>query len=159
MMPAKPKKNAQRHRVGALPTIFILVGIFLLVAVVFLLKNETEPPAELSGQTPEMQLDWYLENQQPVFIFFHSTTCQTCIDMMDIVAQVYPEFDGQVGLVDVNVYEPRNERLLQRARISNIPTQVFVNQKGEGKTLIGAMQPDELRVELRALAGGASNGD
>ena len=158
-MPAKPRKNAQRRQPGVLPTILILAGVFILVAVVFLLKTKPEPTPDLSAQTPESQLDWYLENKQPVFLFFHSTTCQTCIDMMGIVAQVYPEFEGQVGLVDVNVYESQNDSLLQRARISNIPTQVFVNAEGEGKTLIGALQPDELRAELRALAGGASNGD
>jgi hypothetical protein len=79
--------------------------------------------------------------------------------MMGVVDQIYPEFKDQVGLVDVNVYQTWNENLLSRARITNIPTQVFINEKGEGKTLIGGMQPDELRAELHTLAEGQTRGD
>lgn len=155
------KKHSKSHSVqsGLLPKILILVGIVIMVAVVFLLKNKPEPAPEVTAKAPEAQLDWYLENKQPVFVFFHSTTCQTCIDMMAVVDQVYPEFKGQVGIVDVDVYAAWNQDLLRRAQITNIPTQVFVDGQGMGKTMIGGMQPDELRVQLQALAEGGNSGD
>jgi len=158
-MPAKNSSKSKSKPTGLLPKILIIAGIVILVVVVFLLKNQpakTEVPVD---KLPETQLDWYLANHQPVFVFFHSTTCQTCIDMMGVVDQIYPEFKDQVGLVDVNVYQTWNENLLSRARITNIPTQVFINEKGEGKTLIGGMQPDELRAELHTLAEGQTRGD
>jgi thioredoxin-like negative regulator of GroEL len=113
----------------------------------------------LTTKAPEAQLNWYLENEQPVFVFFHSTTCQTCIDMMAVVDQVYPEFKDQVGLVNVDVYASWNEDLLRQARITNIPTHVFINSKGEGTTMIGGMPPEELRAQLQALAAGGNSGD
>lgn len=141
------------------PKIMMVVGLVLLATFLLLLKNKPEPAPDLSGKTPETQLNWYLEHHKPVFVFFHSTTCKTCTDMMAVVDQVYPEFAGQVGYVDVNVYQSWNEALLVQARISNIPTQVFINGNGEEKTMIGGMQPEELRAELQALAGGQPDGD
>lgn len=156
-----PKKHSTSHsgQTNFLPTILILAGIIIVVTVVFLLKNEPETKPDLTTKAPEAQLDWYLENEQPVFVFFHSTTCKTCTDMMVIVDQVYPEFKDQVGLVDVDVYASWNEDLLRQARITNIPTQVFINGKGEGKTMIGGMPPEELRAQLQALAAGGNSGD
>lgn len=156
-----PKHNFKSHsgKTNFLPTILILAGIIIVVTVVFLLKNEPEPKPNLTAQSPETQLDWYLENEKPVFVFFHSTTCKTCTDMMVIVDQVYPEFKDQVGLVDVDVYAAWNEDLLRQARITNIPTQVFINGNGEMKTMIGGMPSEELRVQLQALAEGGNHGD
>jgi thiol-disulfide isomerase/thioredoxin len=155
---AKTTKRKAKQ-IGQLPKILILVGIMILVAVVFLLKNKPEDAPDLTAKAPETQLNWYLENKQPVFVFYHSTTCQTCVDMMAVVAQVYPEFKDQVGLVDVDVYQPWNQELLRYARVTNIPTQVFINEKGESQTMIGGLQPAELRAQLQVLAGGQINGD
>ena len=51
------------------------------------------------------------------------------------------------------------EDLLRRARGVISPTHVFIDGKGEGKTMIGGMQPEELRAQLQALAVGGNNGD
>lgn len=155
------KNDARSHlgKTGFLPTILILAGIFIIVTVVFLLKNKPESKLDLTAKAPEDQMNWYLENEQPVFVFFHSTTCKTCTDMMSIVDQVYPEFKDQVGLIDVDVYDSFNENLIRSAGITNIPTQVFIDGEGEGKTMIGGMQPEELRAQLQALAAGANRGD
>ena len=59
----------------------------------------------------------------------------------------------------MDVYASWNEDLLSRAQITNIPTQVFINGKGEGKTMIGGMQPEELRAQLQAMAEGGNSGD
>jgi thiol-disulfide isomerase/thioredoxin len=159
IMTAKRKIKSTSKLTGSLPTLLILAGVVLLVTVVFLLKT---PPAKNqipADALPEAQLDWYLEHNQPVFVFYHSTTCKTCTDMMAVVDQVYPEFKDRVGLVDVDVYQVGNENLLRRARITNIPTQVFINEKGQGMTQIGGMQPENLRTALQALAGGLADGN
>jgi thiol-disulfide isomerase/thioredoxin len=147
-----PKSHPKQP--GILPKILILVGIALLIIVVFLIKNQPAQTEILTGKPPETQYDWYLENHQPVFVFFHSTTCKTCTEMMAEVDQVYPEFKDRVGMVDVDVYLSWNKDLLSRARITSIPTQVFINAKGESKMMIGGMHPDELRAQLQILAGG-----
>ena len=158
-MTVKKSSRSKSKPAGLLPKILIIAGIVILIAVVFLLKNQPAKTEVPLNKLPETQLNWYLENHQPVFVFFHSTTCQTCIDMMGVVDQIYPEFKDQVGLVDVNVYQTWNENLLRSNRITNIPTQVFINEKGGRKTVIGGMQADELGAELQILARGQTSGN
>ena len=165
----------------------LVSGVVLLVAVVLILKDRTAGPPSAAGsnaeatvvlpqatvefartegqigataqpnELPEAQLERLLAAGQPVLAFYHSTNCAKCIQMMEVVAQVHPEFDGSVGLVDVNVYDKRNTNLLQRARIRAIPTQVFFDETGQEKVVMGVMTPEELREQLQALAGACSD--
>lgn len=143
----KPKNN------GNLPKIFIFVGFIVLVAGILLFKNQPKEPKTqiVSNETPEQQLDRYLESGELVFAFIHSTNCQSCIDMMQTVDIVYPEYKDQIALVDVDVYDPINQKLLQRAGVSYIPTQIFIDPTGEGKVMVGAMSPDDLRSAMNEL--------
>jgi len=112
------------------------------------------PEAQGSDELPEAQLERLVIAGKPALAFFHSNNCVQCIKMMDVVDQVYPEFEGSVALVDVNVYDKRNAALLQRARISAIPTQIFFDRSGQSMVIMGAMTQDEFREQMRALAGG-----
>lgn len=148
-MPKLKKSNINRN----LPKIFILVGFIVLVAGILLFKNQTEEQKVQvdSNETAEQQLDRLMESGEVVFAFIHSNNCQTCIDMMQTVDTVYPEYKDKVALVDVDVYDPINQKLLQRAGVSYIPTQIFIDPNGEGKVQVGAMSPDELRSALNEL--------
>lgn len=141
----KPKKNEQ------LPKILILAGIVIIALAIFLIKNQSDKNLVTVNESPEAQFDKYLQEEKPVFIFFHSNNCESCIKMMAIVDQVYPDYENKVGLVDVNVYDPINELFLQRAGINTIPTQVFVNSSGDGKVTIGVMTADQLAQQLDLL--------
>jgi len=112
------------------------------------------PTAAALSSSPEAQLGRLLAAGKPTLAFFHSNNCKQCIKMMEVVAQVYPEFEGAVALVDVDVYDQANAKLLQVARIRAIPTQIFYNSSGEGQVVLGAMEPEELRAYMRSLAGG-----
>jgi thiol:disulfide interchange protein len=111
----------------------------------------------LPDELPEAQLQRLLTAGQPTLAFFHSNNCIQCTKMMAVVAQVYPEFDDSVALVDVNVYDESNSSLLQRANIRAIPTQIFFDETGRRTVVLGAMTPDEFRDQLRALAGAAGD--
>ena len=84
--------------------------------------------------------------------FFHSNTCAQCVQMTEIVGQVYPGFADRVALVDVNVYDRRNTNLLQRAGIRVIPTMIFIDHTGSGQDFSGVMPPDALRNQLAFIA-------
>ena len=73
--------------------------------------------------------------------------------MMGRVYQIYPEFEGSIALVDIDVYDSQNTNLLRRASIHTIPTLVFIDQKGQKKVSIGVMEEDQLRQQLQALKG------
>ena len=151
----------------------IFAGVVLLTAVILLLKNRTaEPPpislaspqataglaaqpalAALPGELPQEQLERLLAAGQPALAFFHSNNCVQCKKMMEVVADVYPEFEGSVALVDVNVYDPSNRTLLLQAGVHSIPTQIFYDAAGEGKLVVGAIPRQVFRTYMQAAAG------
>lgn len=59
-----------------------------------------------------------------------------------------------MALVDVNVYDQANARLLQVARIRAIPTQIFFDRTDQGTMIMGAMTPDQFREQMQTLAEG-----
>ncbi len=149
----------------------VVAGLVVVVGVVLAIKFGTAPDAvSLTAVTPpagtgapagpaapetaEEQLDQLLAAGQPVLAFFHSNNCVQCTRMMAIVDQVYPEFAGSVALVDVNVYDARNQRLLQKVKLQFIPTQIFYDRAGRSQTIVGVMQPEQLRQQLQTLGGG-----
>lgn len=116
----------------------------------------SKPAAALNGPfkptSPADQLNQALAGGQPVLVFMHSTTCQSCIDMMKTVQQVYPEFANQVVLVDVDVNDQANVPLMQRLGLRYIPTVVVFDKTGKSAQNVGAMKPDAFRTFLRQKA-------
>ncbi len=158
------KQRSESHK-PPWPQVAVVAGLVILIGGVLIAKQTqsaalptvTAPSptrvASLPPGLPEQQLDQLLAEKRPTLAFFHSNSCQQCIQMTEIVKQVYPEFASSVALVDVNVYDDRNARLLQRSRISVIPTLVFFNRMGQRQVATGVMQPAQLRQALQALGG------
>jgi thiol:disulfide interchange protein len=116
-------------------------------------ETSAPPPSPTPALLPEAQLDQLLADGQPVFVFFHSNNCYQCLQMIEVVEQVYPAFAGEVPLVDVNVYDENNRNLLYRAGIRAIPTLIFIDRTGQAQGYVGVMDADALREQLQALAG------
>ena len=144
-----------KKKASYIPQILALGGLGLLVLAVILLKSQ--PAEETRVQAPDLlpqaQLEAVLQAGQPALAFFHSNTCQQCIEMIGIVGEVYPEFASSVALVDVNVYDERNTALLQQVRLQFIPTLIFYDRDGTTEVVVGVIQAGELRQKLTLLAG------
>jgi thiol-disulfide isomerase/thioredoxin len=175
-------KNEKRSRVGQSSQrrwqIGVVVGVFILVAAVLFFKgmassapataesNAADPmtlssqsqpvtgalPARAADEAPQAYLERMLTEGYPIFAFFHSTTCYQCTEMTRIVGEVYPEFENQVALVAVNVYEEHNYALIQKASIRVIPTLIFIERDGTMKGFTGIMAPEQLKDTLATLA-------
>ncbi len=150
-MPAKGPVKSKPSQTGLLPKVLILAGVVVLVIAVYLVKNQPSMADVPADESLQVQFDRYLQERKPILAFFHSTNCHSCIVMMNTVAQVYPEFKTEVGLVDVKVYDLQNEDFVRRERISSIPTLVFIDRNGQRKISIGVLEPDQLRQRLQAL--------
>ena len=140
--------------------IAVLVGVAILVGVAVFAKGQSPVPVSSPGpmavtEAPEVALDRALAANRPTLAFFHSLTCDSCIEMTAIVQQVYPEFQGTITLVDVNVYDGRNQALVERSRILAIPTVVLIDGTGQAQWFPGVMEAAQLRQKLQALAGGS----
>jgi len=154
----------------------VIASIAVVILGIVLLKDRQEPtvtlsaaqggsPAAVSGPAavsnpeavngpfrsvqPADQLTQALAGGKPALVFMHSTTCQSCKDMMKVVDQVYPEFAGQVALVDVDVNDNANGPLMQKLGLRYIPTIVVYNREGKASQNVGAMKPDAFRTFLR----------
>ncbi len=166
----KRKKQKQKPRFYK----YLVVGGIIFGAILLILfKNQTgknsldlnsaesensAPSAVLATvveavEVPEERFDRLFLENKPIFAFFHSNSCQRCINMMKVVEEVFPEYEGKVFLVDINVYDEQNRNLLQKAQIQAIPTQIFINSSGETFQTIGLMTADQLRSELENISG------
>jgi len=180
--PAQDKPKAPK--MNWFLTVLVIASIGVVIFGIVLLKERPQQavalsaaqasnPAAVSGPTaarasnpaavngpfkptsPSTQLDQALAAGQPVLVFMHSTNCQSCIDMMKVVDQVYPEFAGQIALVDVDVYDDANGPLMQKLGLRYIPTVVAFDKTGKSSQNVGAMKADAFRTFLRQSALGS----
>jgi len=153
--------------------ITIVAGVALLAVAILLFKNQSADPPAVSladlqmpadegadgtttepGDLPQQRWERLLAAGQPTLAFFHSNNCVECTKMIEIVADVYPEFQDSVALVDVDVYDPQNRALLQQARVQYIPTLIFYNTSGEeSEFVVGAIPRQRFRFLMRQAAG------
>jgi thiol:disulfide interchange protein len=75
------------------------------------------------------------------------------MEMMEVVAQVYPEFQEQVVLIDVDVYDQGNANILRREGLQAIPTLVFYDRSGERYSHVGVLPADQMRTVFQTLSG------
>jgi thioredoxin-like negative regulator of GroEL len=152
----KKKYKKRRRQPSRMPQFFILGGLLVLAAAILVLKEKPQPAplASNSDMLAEVQLDLALDARQPVLAFFHSNNCQQCLIMVDTVAQIYPQFQDAVTLVDIDVYDEQNSALLQRVRLQYIPTLIFFDRNGQAEPYIGVMEASQLSSKLAALAEG-----
>ncbi|MFH1635069.1 MAG: thioredoxin fold domain-containing protein [Chloroflexota bacterium] len=146
------KRKKSSHKRSFPPSLLILGGLVLLVVAVFFLKRDTGNNVEVPLSL-EAQLDAALQEKRPTFIFLHSLDCIPCKEMMEVVAQVYPEFQEQVVLIDVDVYEQRNANILRREGLQAIPTLVFYDSTGERYMHVGVLPAEQMRTVLQNLSG------
>jgi len=59
-----------------------------------------------------------------------------------------------VLLVDVYVYDEKNEPLLKKVGLQYIPTLIFYDRAGKEQVSVGVMEAEQLRQSLAALAEG-----
>ncbi len=138
-----------------LARIVALAAVAAAVALLLAVKGSAPAPQTATGAASAAQsLDQALADGRPILAFFHSRTCASCIQMMSVVDEVYPEFQDAVAMVDVDAYDPQNEALLRRERIVGIPTVILVDRTGQRQWFLGVMGSIELHDHLAAIAGG-----
>ena len=130
----------------------IVGGVAVLLVVIALLLFPSQPQAPpRQWMTAQARLQSALRERKPAFVFMHSLTCKSCQEMMAVTAQVMPDFEGDVILIDVNVDEPANQALLRSERLQLIPTEVFYDRQGKRREFVGVMTPEQLRTALDAI--------
>lgn len=127
-------------------------ALFLTAVIGIKLKNNPEVPEPLLSL--EDQFAEALEAGYPVFVFLHSLDCIPCQVMMENVAKVYPEYESEIVLIDVDVYDQNNQNIIRQEQLRAIPTLVFYDSWGNRNVHIGVLDTNQLQQVFQSLAGG-----
>jgi hypothetical protein len=79
IMPVKKTSKSSLKQTGPLPKLLILAGIVILVAIVFLFKNQPSKNAVTVDELPETQLDSYLKEGSPPWPSSTPTTASSVL--------------------------------------------------------------------------------
>jgi thioredoxin-like negative regulator of GroEL len=134
----------------------IVLGIVGAVVLLTLVGKElvSRGPAETPSlvnpaDPPGVQLEQALAEERVVLVLFQATTCIPCQQMMRIVAEVLPEFEGRLVFIDVDVYQEASISLIRQMQIRVVPTSLIIDGAGEVRMYQGVIPRDLLREELQ----------
>jgi len=112
----------------------------------------TDGPSQ-SHADPAAAYDAALASGKPIFVLFHSLTCDPCIEISAVVDKVIADYEGEVVFVNAITTDDAAMRLAARFRFQYIPQSFFIDSKGEiVDSFTGAMDETAMRGYLDKLA-------
>jgi thiol-disulfide isomerase/thioredoxin len=94
-----------------------------------------------------------LAQRKPVYVLFHSLTCQPCIEISAVADRVVPAYAGKVVFVNALSDDPGSQQLMSELKFQYIPTSFFID--GSGKVVgsfTGVLSDGEMKARLDKLA-------
>lgn len=97
--------------------------------------------------------DAALASGKPIYLLFHSLTCDPCIAISAVVDRVMPDYQGKVVFVNAITTDEPSRQLVEKFRFQYIPQSFFLDPKGSVvESYTGAMDEPSLRAYLDELA-------
>ncbi|MCJ7625006.1 MAG: thioredoxin family protein [Anaerolineaceae bacterium] len=135
-------------KLSSINTFLLIVGLAFILVSVFIIKNFLLNNDQVQS---EVQLKHALVDEKPTILFFHSMNCDPCMQMIENVGSVYPEFSKSIVLVDVNVSDVRNHELLRDQGVRSIPSLMFYDRHGQSQIFYGVTSPEEIKKQIILL--------
>jgi thiol-disulfide isomerase/thioredoxin len=90
---------------------------------------------------------------KPVYVLFHSLTCQPCVAISAVADRVMPDYENEVVFVNAITDDASGRDLASRFSFQLIPTSFFLSPGGTEvvDTFTGAMDDVLMREYLDAL--------
>lgn len=89
---------------------------------------------------------------KPVYVLFHSLSCEPCIEISQVADRVMPDYEGRVVFVNAITGDPSGAQLASSFEFQYIPTSFFLAPGGEQHdAFTGAMDEAAMRGYLDAL--------
>ena len=99
--------------------------------------------------------DAALASGKPVYVLFHSLSCQPCVEISAVADQVIPEYEGEVVFVNAITDDPAGSQLAAKFSFQYIPTSFFLAPDGQVLAeYTGAMDGAMMRGYLDELVAG-----
>ncbi len=114
--------------------------------------NQSTGQASQTLSPGEAALQAGLKSGKPTMIVFHSNSCAPCIEMSEIIAQIKPDYEKRVNIIDILVDDQAEQRLINQFGINTIPTSIFYDKTGKpvGQQ-IGVIEKEKLTQFLTSL--------
>ena len=114
--------------------------------------NQSTSQASQMLSPGEAALQAGLKSGKPTMIVFHSNSCAPCIEMSEIIAQIKPDYEKRVNIIDILVDDQAEQRLISQFGINTIPTSIFYDKTGKpvGQQ-IGVIEKEKLTQFLTSL--------
>lgn len=154
----KPSRSGQKQ-------LLIVLAVVALIATVLVAKTlgastETVPrqqataTASLTSTENDAvaEYDAAVAAGKPIYILFHSLTCEPCVEISAVADRVIPGYEGTVAFVNAITDSPSGRELSSRFAFQYIPTSIFI--AGDGTVVdsfTGVLGDDEMRARLDAL--------
>jgi putative thioredoxin len=93
-----------------------------------------------------------LKTGKPVYVLFHSLSCQPCVEISAVVDKVMPAYEGKVVFVNAITEDQPSQQLASKFQFQYIPTSFFVKPDGSiADSFTGAMSDAEMKTRLDKL--------
>ena len=114
--------------------------------------QETAGRPSMVRDDPVAAYDAALKAGKPIYVLFHSLTCDPCIQISAVADQVVPEYEGKVTFVNVITDDAGGQALAARFTFEYIPTSFFVTSDGTvADSFTGVLTAEEMRTRFDAL--------
>ncbi len=142
--------------------IMIVVAVALAIALAFVLREGRAPESQvadagsMTSANNDAVADYEaaLEAGKPIYILFHSLTCDPCVEISAVADGVLPDYADRVTFVNAITTDPAAQQLAARFAFQYIPTSFFLRSDGSViDSHTGPLSEDEMRQRLDAIVG------
>ncbi|MBU4555382.1 MAG: thioredoxin family protein [Actinobacteria bacterium] len=93
-----------------------------------------------------------LATGKPVYVLFHSLSCQPCVEISAVADKIMPGYEGKVVFVNAISDDPSGQQLASRFQFQYIPTSFFITPDGKvADSFTGAMSDVDMKARLDKL--------
>lgn len=90
---------------------------------------------------------------KPVYLLFHSLSCQPCVEISAVVDKVMPDYEGRIVFVNALTEDSPSQELASKFKFQYIPTSFFMTPDGKViDSFTGSMSEADMRTRLDKLA-------
>ena len=156
--------DAPRKRMVASPALIIVLIVVALFAILLakVFQNPTTPATTTSSTSGRSltstrndavaDYEAALKSGKPVYILFHSLTCDPCVEISGIADKVIPDYQGKVVFVNALTDGASGQELASSFDFQYIPTSFFISADGKvNGSFTGVLSENEMRARLDEL--------
>lgn len=137
----------------------IAVAFTALAAVKLATGSGGSTPESAAGSVTSVRNDAVADFEKakasgkPIYVLFHSLTCQPCVEISAVADRVVPEYEGRVAFVNAITDDASGRELASMFMFQYIPTSFFLAPGASTviESHTGTLSEAEMRAKLDAL--------